>query len=237
MSSDSDDKSATKQLSNSVRNGCIRFQVAIAAELNARLKRVCKRHGLKITEVARAAITKHIATIEEEDRLYDEKLEAERQKKKYPTIDVVQPETPTKFGGFKKLSNAIFTPFKKPGSIGKQDDESETASEYDKHAQKIFEAMLSGSTMEVRLCTAEAVEAIKKRYPLTHPPDEAIIVTLEKLVVEKRNAVRQEVPEQIIDVSKTKTRRGNVDVPPPSSSPPSSVQDSISTQDEDTDGE
>lgn len=118
------------------------------------------------------------------------------------------------FGSFRRLSGSTLGPVAKPVPLGAVTSSANYTHsvepiEYAKHADKIYAAVVAGSGLEVRLCTMEAVAAIKKRYPLTCPKDEVIIAALEKLVLERRETAstitREETAEVVIDVSKMKT--------------------------------
>ena len=195
-----------------VRQNFVRIEVSISPDLHKRLKTICKQQNLKLIELARDAIAERVEFLEEKRRKEEERLRAEREAS----------GGRTKFAGFRRMSKSSLPPVAKPTPLGEKPAAPEPAPvakapaeppkelpiEYGQYAQKIFTALAGGSTLEVRLCTLEALTAIKKRYPLTHPKDEIIVASLERLVSEMREsaaAARVEEPEIVIDTSKVRT--------------------------------
>lgn len=191
-----------------VRQNFVRIEVSISPDLHKRLKAVCKQHSLKIIELARDAVAERIEFLEEKRRKEEERLQAEREAN----------GGRTKFTGFRRMSKSNLPPVSKPTPLGEKPATTPSQShpevskelpiEYGQYAQKISAALAGGSTLEARLCTLEAVSAIKKRYPLTHPKDEIIIAVLEKIVSESRETsedTKADEPEIVIDTSKMRT--------------------------------
>lgn len=202
-----------------IRQGYVRMEIAISPDLHKRLKTMCKQKNLKMIELIRDSLSERLEFLEEKQRREEERLRAEREAS----------SGRTKFTGFKKMSPSNLPSPAKPIPLGEKAPTPDTAkndsslpmtttivekqkelpTEYTKYAEKIREAVRGGSPLEARLCTVEAVSAIKKRYPLTHPRDDVIVSILEKLVVEEGDLptiqTRKEVPEIVIDTSKIKT--------------------------------
>lgn len=198
-----------------VRQNFVRIEVSISPDLHKRLKAVCKQQSLKLIELARDAIAERVEFLEEKRRKEDERLRAEREAN----------GGRTKFTGFRRMSKSNLPTVAKPTPLGEKpapaaapatappvapppEPPKELPIEYGQYAQKIFAALTGGSVLEVRLCTLEALAAIKKRYPLTHPKDEVIVSSLERLVSEMRESVasaQSEEPELVIDTSRVRT--------------------------------
>ena len=64
---------------------------------------------------------------------------------------------------------------------------------YNEHATRIAEK-LDGDVRELRLRRDEAVAAIKKQFPLTHPPEEEIVAKLEKLALKIKPTLKPKDP-------------------------------------------
>ncbi len=64
---------------------------------------------------------------------------------------------------------------------------------YEEHAKRIAE-VLDGDVRELRLRRDEAVNAIKKQNPLTHPPEEEIVAKLEKLALRVKPTLKPKEP-------------------------------------------
>lgn len=68
---------------------------------------------------------------------------------------------------------------------------------YDEHAKKIFETLAANNHLEKRVRISEAINAVKNKYPLTHPRDEEIMVRLEQRIL-KLQADQPAAPPAIV---------------------------------------
>ena len=170
----------------------------IPTPLYERTRMMAKRLTTTITQIMRDALSLHVEHLETK-WIADQKR---------------QEATPIARRGFKPIRSTKI----REESASRSESEpllEEKPHDYEKYVDGILQAIHAGSPFETRLRTQEAITAIKKQNPLTCPDDPAIVTILEKLVMEKRQALTMEetgagedsVKEEIvIDPSKIKTR-------------------------------
>ena len=196
-----------------IRENFIRMEISLPPALHKRMKAMCKQRDLKTIDLLRNAVAEHVEFLEEKTR-----KEAEQRR-----IDRENVDGRLKFTSFRRMSRSNLTPPARPAPIKKNKPDETNAPaqapvppppkelpiEYAQYAEKIYAAIHDGSTLEARLRTMEAVSAIKKRYPISAPKNDAAIVSiLERLVVAMQEAAvktREETPEVTIDTSKIRT--------------------------------
>lgn len=173
--------------------------VIMPTALRERARKVGKILKISTTQMIRDALDERVRFLEnkiaeDKERAAEIKAPGKRSKKGF------EPLTPK----FETLTDTISTrkavepaappPAKEP--------------DYSEYADHIYEAIAAGHSMETRLRVAEAIAAIKRKNPLTHPPEHKITSELERLVLIRReNAKLRQVQteEVIIDTSKVKT--------------------------------
>jgi len=151
--------------------------VRLPTDLRERARAAGQELKTTTTQIIRDALRAHLDYLEAKIRSEKERAAAEKAERRAAR-------------GFRPL-----TPLREDKPEDKGESQApEVAPEYVEHATRIAEAVEAGSRTEVRLRTAEAVAVIKKRYPLTHPPESEIIATLEQLVLsaQKKNAATQQ---------------------------------------------
>lgn len=144
------------------------INVLVPMNLRERAKKVAKKLKTPMSQLARDALTEKI-------EYFESKFQADKARA------AAEKEQLRGFRRMKPLSNPIAR-----NAIAEQ---KQIPPEYDLHATRIHEAVQAGSPNETRLRVAEAVAAIKRQSPLTHPPETEIVATLERLVVAKRDAL------------------------------------------------
>lgn len=182
-----------------MRAGDVRLEIAVERTFHSRLKATCARLHIPVRYLVLDALTERVEFLEEKRRLEEERRKAERE----------TAGSRTAFTSFRRLRGSTLPPVSKPTPLGGTaggvvDERQVLPDDYARHAEKIYAALMAGSPMEARLCTVEAVAAIKTRRPLTSPADEVIVATLERLVLHKREA-HEDTPEIVIDPAKVRT--------------------------------
>lgn len=175
--------------------------IGLPADLHARTKNVASRLTVAWRHFVIEALSEKVDYFEGKFRAEKERHLAQVQEKK------AEKRRARGIGKSKLAPKDIDAP--------KGDEEQETedalAPLYDEHAQKISEAITRGSQMEKRLRLAEAVQAVKKRAPLTHPPEREIVRRLEAAVVANLDAQhadeeRREKQALVVDPKRIATR-------------------------------
>lgn len=176
-----------------LKDGRSRFEVVVSSAIKARAKRICKDLGISFAQLAKDALVERIVWLEDKQR----RAEAEARAAK----EANEGEKP-RFRSFKKLSMPLggsrLAEIAKPSPLGTQgvavEEVKELPVEYVQHARRVSEA---DSPYERRLRMDEAVAAIKKRAPLSHPAESAIREELEKLTETLRDAVASEMDPMV----------------------------------------
>ena len=157
-----------------------RLQVIVTGEFHARMKAVCRRERTAMTQLARTAIADRVEYLEAKHRAEDERAAAEREARRLGRK------------GFRRISNNPMGPGEldepRPGVAVEAE---ELPLVYAQQAARIFDGLATGSPNEARLRLAEAIAAVRRYLPLTHPPDAKIAAILEGLVVRRREEAQK----------------------------------------------
>ncbi len=149
--------------------------------LKTRAEAVCERLHATVAQLIRDALTEKIEFYEEKFRLEEKRAREERAAR--------QAEKATR-RTLRKLGDSPLAPAKQSlapqllvteSASDETDDNNETTALYELHGKRIVEVITQ--THEKRVRVDEAVRAIMKKFPLTHPPRAEILATLERTVV------------------------------------------------------
>jgi len=165
----------------------------LLANERERLWRVARAYGTSATAIVRTAITERVEYLEA-------KLVAEEERHRREVEDRREFRMGKKLKGLEPLGRPVSKNSKadeKPAAL--PNDERLTAL-YAEHAKRIFEVL--HDPVEKRLRTREALAAIRKRAPLTHPDEATMLVALEELITRLR------VDAEIVVVDPKKVRTG-----------------------------
>ena len=190
--------------------GEVRLMLVMPRDLHRRLLAVSKPRRTSMSQLAREAITERIEFLEEKARVEEERAKAEREAR----------QGLKRFAPFRKMSSVPLPTLPTMPSLGSLTPRTPTPAaaspsdetkglpvEYGVHADHILEATLANDILEARVRTMEGVAAIRRRAPLSCPPDLEIMKTLQQLVDEKRAAIPivDGLEGKKIDVSKMRS--------------------------------
>jgi len=156
------------------------LNVNLSVELRERARRIAKQRKTSTNQLIRDGLEKHLDELEAR-QIAEEKRRTEEKEARRPISGRV----------FGRLGESPLGP-KRPTVAPEPEQKPEITinpleETYRYHATLIAAAIESGGDpREKRLRVAEAVMAIKHLAPLTHPPDNAIVVELERRVIELR---------------------------------------------------
>lgn len=186
--------------------------VSLPKDLHARARAIAKRNRTTTVHLIRESLTEKIEYLEAKRRVEEERIIAERQRAAFSThVRGRPPRLPLAPEPPPPLKSEIVDE-----NVENLEAEARTAHVYETQAKLILET-LEGSPLERRLRVAEAVAAVKRERPLTHPPDDEILQTLEREVLHlRRNTEKTKLATannnsfQIIDPNRVHSR-GDVD--------------------------
>lgn len=195
--------------------GIAKFSVEIPMHLHDRACAVKRRLRMPLVQIIREALDARVEQYETKFRIEDERARMERDTKRGGRRLRALGEDP------RPLAPAAPTPLEERLAARELRDDADGEESapvaptedaldalYAEHGARIAEVVDQPLPTEKRVRIAEALTAIKRYSPLTHPADTVILARLERVVVE----VRERAPKSVgvIDAADT--------TPPPSAS-------------------
>jgi predicted DNA-binding protein len=149
------------------------LHLILTSDLRDRIRKIAKHLGSTSTQLAREALVRFVE--ESEMKFYEEAERKRRGREVGRKLKPLQPMVKSKLG---------------PRPFGEREEETPAQLQqidptldilYTEHAAKIARAL--ASPLEKRIAVEEAVRAIKRYAPLTHPAEAEILGKLERTVV------------------------------------------------------
>ncbi len=162
--------------------------VSLPGDLRERARKIAKKHRTSTAQLVRDGLAAHVALIEARDRAEEQLRRAEREGKRGLHRLRRLGESP--------LAPTALRPIDAPPEREVEDDPA--APIYAQHAALVL-AALDGKSLEKRLRVQEAVAAVKRMNPLTHPSDREILARLEREVHRLRGEVPAVVQAKPVD--------------------------------------
>lgn len=156
------------------------LNVHMPKKLRDRIRVMEKTLRLSATAITITALTKEVELFEQKERDEKERQRREREEQKERRRAVLADV---------KLDNGA--PISPPPTIDNQ-----LSSLFEHHAQRIVEALEAEhpDPREVRLRRDEALAAIRRQFPLTHPSEQEMLATLERLIRSFQKKQRTRAP-------------------------------------------
>ena len=168
------------------------FPLRVTPEFKRRIHLAARYNGSSISAFIREAVTTRLEMSEARQRQEREEKKAKERPNTFRTIG----ESKLAPAALTPLSDALSEPIAPAADVLPKDL-------YREHAKRIAAAL--DRPREMRLRLDEAVVAIKKQWPLTHPSDEEIVERLEKLVAAIVEKTKPPTPKDDVLVGKTLT--------------------------------
>lgn len=182
-------------------NGTILTTVHIPLDLHDRAKRVAKRMYSSVGQLIRDGLLEKVDFFEAKFHAEEERARAQKEAKKNRSLRSLSSKLPA------PADPAAESETLGDGNGNLADVDGGLNAIYELHAKRILE-VINGDAREKRLRVIEAVAAVKKYSPLTHPQDMEIVANFEKAVAqmqreraEEANATAEETPRvsRVID--------------------------------------
>lgn len=163
-------------------NDTAEFKLHMPKKLRQRMREIASTLHISQGAVIILALTNEIERQDEKKRIEDERRQREEDARRERRRESLLPQPlPIAPDVVTRLDPLLTVEDTSPTKL------------YEEHATRIAEA-LDGDVRELRLRRDEAVTAIKKLNPLTHPPEEEIVAKLEKLALKIKPTLKPKDP-------------------------------------------
>jgi len=168
------------------------INIALPADLRNRVRSIAKKKRTTTAQIVRDALAEKVEYLEAKERAEDDRRRKERTERAQ---------------GPRGIGRSALAPL--PPRVEAReaaptaDIHPDEQALYETHAARVFEAF--DQPLEKRMRVREAIAAVKRQSPLTHPGDDAILARLTAAVAELQSMQSYVQEQRAIDTSKIRT--------------------------------